>query len=110
MSFDGRSPRFWDLAPRDTTLEKIADGFQFTERSWDARQGVSTLVTSSGTGSIAGRRAMESRFSGSPAVCLRAHLQPAEGAAAACEHGNRRAPRSPSEWTVDLGVVRGGSG
>ena len=40
MSFEALSPRFHDMVARDAALEKIAEGFQFTEGPvWDAREG-----------------------------------------------------------------------
>src|SRR6266852_506249 len=40
MSFDIRSSRFRELLPGGAALEKIAEGFQFTEGPlWDSRKG-----------------------------------------------------------------------
>jgi gluconolactonase len=101
MSFEVTSPRLRELLPSDATLEKLADGFQFTEGPlWDSREGC--LLFSD----ILGNRIY--RWSSRDGVSVR--REPSgmsngltfdlEGRLCACEHGNRRVSRTEADGSV----------
>jgi len=103
MSFDVISPRFHELIPADAALEKIAEGFQFTEGPlWDARQGC--LLFSD----ILGNRI----YRWSPRDGVSVWREPSgmsngltfdrQGRLCACEHGNRRVSRTEADGTVEV--------
>ena len=101
MTFHPTSPRFHDVVPPGAALEKIADGFQFTEGPlWDARQGC--LLFSD----ILGNRIY--RWSPHEGVSVRREpsgmsngltFDP-EGRLCACEHGNRRVSQTERDGSV----------
>lgn len=107
MSFDAISLRFHELIPAGTALEKIADGFQFTEGPvWDARR--SCLLFSD----IIGNRI----YQWSPRDGASVWREPSgmsngltfdrEGRLCACEHGNRRVSRTEADGRVVTLVER----
>jgi gluconolactonase len=101
MTFVPMSPRFHELVPGGAALEKIADGFQFTEGPvWDARG--SCLLFSD----IIGNRI----YRWSPRDGISVWREPSgmsngltfdpEGRLCACEHGNRRVSRTEADGAV----------
>jgi gluconolactonase len=101
MSFIAASPLFRELLPADATLEKLADGFQFTEGPlWDSREGC--LLFSD----ILGNRI----YRWSPRQGVSVWREPSgmsngltfdpEGRLCACEHGNRRISRTEADGAV----------
>jgi gluconolactonase len=101
MSFEITSPRFRELLPAGTALEKLADGFQFTEGPlWDAREGCLRFSD------ILGNRI----YRWSPREGAAVWREPSgmsngltfdpEGRLCACEHGNRRISRTEADGTL----------
>jgi gluconolactonase len=101
MSFIPTSPQIHKLVPAGASLEKIAEGFQFTEGPvWDEREGC--LLFSD----IIGNRI----YRWSPRDGVSVWREPSgmsngltfdtEGRLCACEHGNRRVSRTETDGTV----------
>jgi sugar lactone lactonase YvrE len=101
MSFDAVSPRFRELVAEDAALEKVAEGFQFTEGPlWDAREGC--LYFSD----IIGNRI----YRWSPREGVSVLREPSgmsngltfdlQGRLCACEHGNRRVSGTQADGSV----------
>jgi gluconolactonase len=102
-TFEVVSERVHVLVPPDAALEKIADGFQFTEGAvWDSRVGC--LLFSD----IIGNRI----YRWTPGAGVSVWREPSgmsngltldrEGRLCACEHGNRRVSCTEADGTVTL--------
>jgi gluconolactonase len=101
MSFDVISPRFRELVPEDAALEKVAEGFQFTEGPvWDAREGclyfsdiignrIQRWSPREGTSVLREPSGMSNGLTLNP-----------EGRLCACEHGNRRVSATQADGSV----------
>jgi gluconolactonase len=101
MNLVPTSPRFHELVPAGAALEKIADGFQFTEGPvWNAREGC--LLFSDILGNRIYRWSPRGGVSvwREPSGMSNGLTFDAEGRLCACEHGNRRVSRTEADGTV----------
>src|SRR5689334_10065953 len=101
MSFHAVSPRFHELVPGGAALEKVAEGFHFTEGPvWEVGRG--SLLFSD----IIGNRIYRwSPLGGSsvwrePSGMSNGLTFDPEGRLCACEHGNRRVSRTQPDGSV----------
>lgn len=101
MSIEAKSTAFHELVASDAKLEKIADGFQFTEGPlWDAREGC--LYFSDIIGNRIHRWSPRDGVSAlrEPSGMSNGLTFNPEGRLCACEHGNRRVSATQADGSV----------
>ncbi len=103
---DAKSPEFWKLVPKDAVVEKVADGFHFTEGPLWSKAGF--LVFSD----IPGDNIVKVTWdkAGKPEVGVHRKVSgnsngltyDMQGRLVACEHGNRRVTREEKDGTITV--------
>jgi len=103
---DAKSPEFWKLVPKDAVIEKVADGFHFTEGPVWHKTGY--LVFSD----IPGDNIVKVTWdkAGKPTVGVHRKVSgnsngltyDKDSRLIACEHGNRRVTREEKDGTVTV--------
>lgn len=103
---EAKSPEFWKLVPKDAVVEKVADGFHFTEGPLWSKAGF--LVFSDIPGDNIVKVAWDR--AGKPQVGVHRKVSgnsngltyDKEGRLIACEHGNRRVTREEKDGTITV--------
>lgn len=101
MSVEAVSPQFRELVPAEAGLEKVAEGFQFTEGPlWDPREGC--LLFSDIIGNRIHRWSPRDGVSvlREPSGMSNGLTFNLEGRLCACEHGNRRVSQTEADGSV----------
>ena len=103
---DAKSPEFWKLVPKDAVVEKVADGFHFTEGPLWSKAGF--LVFSDIPGDNIVKIAWDKSGKLQQGVYRKVSgnstglTYDKEGRLIACEHGNRRVTREEKDGTITV--------
>ena len=103
---DAKSPELWKLVPRDAVVEKVADGFHFTEGPLWSKAGF--LVFSDIPGDNIVKVAWDKSGKLQQSVYRKVSgnsnglTYDKEGRLIACEHGNRQVTREEKDGTITV--------